>query len=466
MIYDFISTINGVLWGQVLVYLLIIAGVWFTSRLGFVQLRDFGHMFHLLANSRRSDAQGISSFQALCTSLSARVGTGNLAGVAIAITVGGPGAVFWMWVIALLGMATGFAESLLGQVYKVRDQRGEFRGGPAYYIRQGLRRPWLGVLFSISLLFGYGFVFSATQTNTIADALNHSYQIPVIWSAAIVTIVATIIVMGGLRSIARFCELVVPVMGAVFVVVVLLITLINITQVPNLLLTIIQSAFGWQEAGAGTFAAAIKSGIQRGLYSNEAGAGSVPQAAASASPQPNHPASQGYLQMLGVFLDTIVICSCTAVVIMLAGGTGGGEMEGIRLTQRAMTEHLGGYGGDFVAVIITLFGFTSIVANYAYAESNLHFFKLDNKAGRTIFTIVFLGMMFVASQLELKVIWALADMAFGLMAIINVVAIICLTKTVVAVRRDYKRQQAIGKVNDFRTDRCPVQGQLEHDIWR
>ena len=465
MIYDLVSTVNGVLWGQVLVYLLLAAGAWFTVRLGFVQLRHFVHMFSLLRNSRTSDEHGISSFQALCTSLSARVGTGNLAGVAIAITVGGPGAVFWMWMIALLGMATGFAESLLGQVYKVRDSNGEFRGGPAYYIRQGLKKPFLGMLFSVSLLFGYGFVFSATQTNTIADALNHSYQFPVIWSSAIITFLTAIIVTGGLRSIARFCELVVPIMGAGFVLVALSITLVNISQVPELLATIIKSAFGWQEAGAGTFAAALKNGIQRGLYSNEAGAGSVPQAAACASPEPNHPASQGYIHMLGVFLDTIVVCSCTAFVIMLAGGVST-EMEGIRLTQRAMTEHLGVYGGDFVALAIALFGFTSVVANYAYAESNLHFFKLDNKIGRGVFTIVFLSMMFTASLLELKTIWALADMAFGLMAVINVVALFCLSKTVIAVSADYRKRCALGEVTGFKREACYVQGELEHNIWK
>ncbi len=466
MFYDFVSVINGVLWGQVLVYLLIAVGVWFSARLGLIQLRSFKHMFSLLRNSRRADNQGISSFQALCTSLSARIGTGNLAGVAIAITVGGPGAVFWMWVIALLGMATGFAESLLAQVYKVRDSSGEFRGGPAYYIRQGLKRPYLGMLFSISLLFGYGFVFSATQTNTIVDALNHSYQFPVIGSAAVITLFAGVIVMGGLRSIARFCELVVPIMGVGFVLVAVSISIINIAQLPELLLTIVKSAFGWQEAGAGTFAAALKNGIQRGLYSNEAGAGSVPQAAASASPHPNHPASQGYIQMLGVFLDTIIVCSCTAFVIMLAGGASSPEMEGIRLTQRAMTEHLGAYGGDFVAVTIALFGFTSVVANYAYAESNLHFFKLDNKTGRGLFTIIFLTMMFSGSLLELKVIWALADMAFGLMAVINVIALICLSKTVIAVTRDYQAKQITGKVMAFKRVDCDIQGDFEDDIWK
>ncbi|WP_189398115.1 alanine/glycine:cation symporter family protein [Arenicella chitinivorans] len=465
MIYDLVSQINGVLWGAILVYALIAVGVWFTVRLGFLQLRHFGHMFSLLKNSRSANQAGISSFQALCMSLSARVGTGNLAGVAIAISLGGPGAIFWMWMIALLGMATGFAESLLAQVYKVRDANNEFRGGPAYYIKQGLNNPWLAGLFSCFVLFGYGFVFSATQANTIADALNHSYAIPVVYTALALTVLAAVIVVGGLRSIARFSELVVPVMGAIFVLMALGICIANWSAIPDLFWQIVSSAFGWQEAGAGTFAAALKNGIQRGLYSNEAGAGSVPQAAAAAAPTPNHPASQGYVQMLGVFFDTLVICTCTAFVILLANGSLSGEMEGIRMTQRAMTTHIGPLGGHFVALAICLFGFTSIVGNYAYAESNLHFFKLDTQWGRHGFTMVFLAMMFIGCNVQLRQVWATADMAFGLMAVINVVALVLLTRTVLSVTRDYQRQRLAGGKPEFQAAKCPVQGRTETDIW-
>lgn len=465
MIYNFVSQVNSVLWGSVLVYLLIAVGVWFSLRLGLLQLRHFTHMFSLLKGSRHSNKQGISSFQALCTSLSARVGTGNLAGVAIAISLGGPGAIFWMWVIAFLGMATAYAESLLAQVYKVHDSNGEFRGGPAYYIKMGLNQPWLAVLFSLSLLFGYGFVFSATQANTIADALNHTYEFPVMATALVVTVLAALIVVGGLRSIARFAEIVVPFMGVAFVATALVITFMNISLVPELLSNIVFSAFGWQEAGAGTFAAALKNGIQRGLYSNEAGAGSVPQAAASAAPNPNHPASQGYLQMLGVFLDTMVVCTCTAIVILLAEGATTGDMEGIRLTQRAMVEHIGPFGSHFVAVAIGLFGFTSIVGNYAYAESNLHFFKLDHRWGRHAFTAIFLSMMFIGCNIELRQVWATADMAFGLMAVINVIALIFLSRTVLSVTQDYQHQRAGKQLIRFSAADCKVQGNTEKGIW-
>lgn len=465
MLNNFVVAVNDVLWGHVLVYLLVVAGFWFTFRLGFLQVRDFGHMFGLLKTSRGSDKSGISSFQALCTSLSARVGTGNLAGVAIAISLGGPGAIFWMWVIALLGMATAFAESTLAQVYKVRDRNGEFRGGPAYYIKQGLNQSWLAVLFSLSLLFAYVCIFSSTQANTIADALNHSYAISEGTTAIVLVVIAGITVVGGLRSIARFSEVVVPLMSLAFVVTALGITLINISEVPRLLSLIVSSAFGLQEAGAGTFAAAMKIGIQRGLFSNEAGAGSVPQAAASASPNPKHPVVQGYIQMLGVFIDTLVICSCTAVVILLAGDLGAGKTEGIAITQEAMSVHLGWFGGHFVAIAITLFGFTSIVANYAYAESNLHFFRLDSKVGRTVFTLIFLGMMFLGTQLDLKTMWATADMAFGLMTLINVIALLALSPTVIAVLKNYQHSKKHSEI-EFSSEQCKVQGRTEKGIWR
>lgn len=464
---EIVNFINDVLWGkgQVLIYLLLLAGLWFSIRLAGIQVTQFRHMFVLLRGSRNADRAGISAFQALCTSLAARVGTGNLAGVAIAISLGGPGAIFWMWVIALLGMATGFAESVLAQVYKVRDRNREFRGGPAYYIQQGLGWRWLATLFSISLFVGYGFIFSATQANTIVDALNYSYGFASFNSGLVITVLAALVVIGGLRSIARFAELVIPVMGAVFIVVAITITLLNLAALPAVLLSIIKSAFGLQEAGAGTFAAAIKIGMQRGLYSNEAGAGSVPQAAAAVSPQPNHPATQGYIQMLGVFLDTIVICTCTAVIILLAGNTEPGQIEGIRLTQAAMEYHLGGAGEHFVALMISLFAFTSIVGNYAYAEANLHFFKLDTRVGRGIYSAIFLAMMFWGSSVDLSQVWATADMALGIMTVINVCAILLLSPTVIAVSRDYRARLVANRNRAFYTGECQIQGQTERGIW-
>ena len=467
MFHSFVSAVNDVLWGsgQLLIYMLLLAGVWFSVRLGAIQIRHFGHMFSLLKTSTVSDKSGISSFQALCTSLSARVGTGNLAGVALAISLGGAGAIFWMWVIAILGMATGFAESLLGQVYKVRDSNNEFRGGPAYYIRQGLNNRWMAVIFSVCLFVGYGFIFCANQANTIVDALNYKYNFPTLYTGIAITLFAGIIVLGGLRGIARFSELVVPFMGMIYVLVAVGITAMNIDAVPNMLHQIVTSAFGLQEAGAGAFGAAIKNGIQRGLFSNEAGSGGVPQAAASASPQPKHPATQGYLQMLGVFLDTMILCTCTAVIILLADDIQTDNVEGIRLTQNAMEFHLGSAGGHFVSVAITLFAFTSIVANYFYAESNLHFFKLDNKVGRSVFTISFLAMMLWGSSANLQQIWAAADMALGLMTVVNVIAIVLLTPTIVAVSQDYLKRREKNLALDYKPGDCPIQGSSEKGIW-
>jgi AGCS family alanine or glycine:cation symporter len=468
VINEFVSFVNNILWGdgQVLIVMLLVCGVWFTVKLGGVQLRHFGHMFALLKNSKTSNEEGISSFQALCTSLSARVGTGNLAGVAVAISLGGSGAIFWMWMIALLGMATGFAESVLGQLYKVRDENGEFRGGPAYYIKQGLNKTWLAVAFSLCLFFGYGFVFSAVQANTITDALNNAYSFPSEYVGIAIILLAALIVVGGLRGIARFAEFVVPFMGIGYVLVALAITFINISELPALLLDIIKSAFGLQEAGAGALGAAIKNGIQRGLYSNEAGSGSVPHAAASAAPNPNHPVSQGYIQMLGVFLDTMILCTSTAFIILLAGGSSSEQMEGIRLTQDAMSSHLGEGGTDFVAAAISLFAFTSVVANYAYGESNLHMFKLDNRAGRAAYTIGYLGMIYWGAQAALPQVWAMADMALGLMTVINIVAIVWMTPTIVSISKDYFKKKDSGETVEYKAGDCEIQGKSEDGIWK
>lgn len=468
MLDSFISLINDILWGkwQVLIVLLVAAGLWFTARLGAIQVRHFGHMFSLLSNSTNKSQEGISSFQALCTSLSARVGTGNLVGVALAISLGGAGAIFWMWVIAILGMATGYAESLLAQVYKVRNSKGEFRGGPAYYIKQGLGKGWLAVLFSLCIFMGYGLFFSAFQANNIASAINHSYGVSSQYTGAAVMILAGIIVMGGLRSVARFAEWVVPFMGLAYVITAVGITIVNIDLVPAMISDIVLSAFGLQEAGSGAIAAAIKNGIQRGLFSNEAGSGSAPHAAAGATPVPNHPASQGYIQMLGVFFDTIVLCTCTAVVILLSGFNGSEDgISGIRITQDAMQSHIGLYGGHFVAIALTLFAFTSVVANFAYAQSNLRIFKLDNKFGNWAYIAAYLAMVFWGASASLKQVLAAADMALGLMTVVNVIALILLTPTIVAVSKDYFAKKDANKNITFKRQECNIQGTVESDAW-
>lgn len=477
MINDIVASINGVLWGEtftlfgigipLLLPMLVLCGIWFTVKLGFVQIRHFGHMFSIMKGSQKRDGtgQGISSFQALCTSLSARVGTGNLAGVAVAISLGGAGAIFWMWVIALLGMATGFAESVLGQLYKVKDEQGEFRGGPAYYIQQGLNQRWLAIAFSLCLFLGYGFIFSAVQANTITDALAHAYDIPTLYSGLVIVSITVLIVVGGMKRIARFSEYVVPFMGVIYVFVALGITLYHWQDIPALLWQIVASALGLEEAAGGALGAAIKNGIQRGLYSNEAGSGSVPHAAAAATPTPNHPVSQGYVQMLGVFFDTLVLCTCTAFIILLAGGGQMEKMEGIRLTQNAMSYHLGANGSDFVAAAIAIFAFTSVVANYAYGESNLKMFRLDNKVGRIVYTTGYLAMILWGANAALPQVWAMADMALGMMTVINIIAIVWLTPTIVAISRHYFVKHDNGAEINYRHGECKIQGKGNQGIW-
>ncbi len=448
MIEQWLGTINGYLWGSILIYLLTGCGIWFTWRLKFLQITRFTHMFTLLKLSRKADSQGISSFQALCTSLAARVGTGNLMGVAVAITLGGAGAVFWMWLIALVGMATAFAESALGQLYKEKDANGNFRGGPAYYMSKGLKNKKLAVTFSLCLFFGYGFVFSSVQANSITSAFDGSFGINPLYTGIAITIGTAFIVFGGLKNIARFAEITVPFMGLAYLLVCLGVIFLNIERIPAIISDIFASAFGLKEAGGGLVGAAIVQGIKRGLYSNEAGMGSSPNAAAAASPHPPHPVSQGYIQMLAVFFDTIVICSCTAFLILLFKETGG-DAQGIQLTQQALAYQVGAWGSDFITIAILLFGFTSIVANFAYAENNLKYLNMDNRLGHWFLRCGFLAMLIFGSVASLPQVIALADLSTGLMTVVNVTALLLLSKVVVSITQDYHQQHNNGKLPTY-----------------
>lgn len=342
--------INNILWGSVLIYLLLGTGIYFTLRTRFIQLRHFSHMFSVLKNSNKSDSAGISSFQALCTTLAARVGTGNLTGVAIALTAGGPGAIFWMWVVAFIGMATSFVESSLAQLYKTKDDNGNYRGGPAYYMEKGLGMRWMGVLFSIFLIIAFGLVFNAVQANSIAQASAVAFHLQPLHVGIGLVLLSGVVIFGGIRSIAKVAELVVPLMAGAYLLLALWVIGHNIEHMPAILALIFKSAFGLQEAAAGAvgygISQAMTQGVQRGLFSNEAGMGSAPNAAASASPYPPHPASQGYVQMLGVFIDTIVICSATAAIILSSGilDQPTDSISGIDLTQRALSTAVGSWG--------------------------------------------------------------------------------------------------------------------------
>ncbi|EGA64534.1 sodium:alanine symporter family protein [Vibrio brasiliensis] len=468
---DLINLMNDLLWGSILVYLLVGVGIYFTVRLGFIQFRHFGHMFSVLKNSRKADKAGISSFQALCTSLAARVGTGNMAGVAVALTAGGPGAIFWMWLIAMLGMATSFAESTLAQLYKTKDDDGNYRGGPAYYMEKGLGMRWMGVLFSVFLIIAFGLVFNAVQANSIANAMHNAFGWDDTYVGIVVVLLSSVVIFGGIKRIARVAELIVPVMALAYLLLAMFVMVMNIDKLPAVLTLIFKSAFGLQEAAAGglgyAIAQAMINGIKRGLFSNEAGMGSAPNAAASATPYPPHPASQGYVQMLGVFMDTIVICSATVAIILMSGEyVPHGEVTGIELTQTALSSQVGEWGGIFVAVAIFFFAFTSIIANYSYAETNLIFLEHNHKAGLGIFRIIVLGMVMFGAVASLPVVWALADVSMGLMAIVNLIAILLLSGIVIKLAKDYNRQLDEGKVPTFDSNDFPeLKSQLEDGIW-
>ncbi|MBH1929978.1 alanine/glycine:cation symporter family protein [Serratia rubidaea] len=469
---DLINFINNILWGSVLIYLLIGAGLYFTIRTRFIQLRHFTHMFSVLKNSNKSDSSGISSFQALCTTLAARVGTGNLTGVAIALTAGGPGAIFWMWVVAFIGMATSFIESTLAQLYKTKDDQGNYRGGPAYYMEKGLGMRWMGVLFSLFLILAFGLVFNAVQANSIAQASAAAFNFNPLYVGIGLVLLSGTVIFGGIRSIARVAEWVVPVMAAAYLLLAFWVLAMNIEQLPAILLLIVKSAFGLQEAAAGAvgygISQAMTQGVQRGLFSNEAGMGSAPNAAASASPYPPHPASQGYVQMLGVFVDTLVICSATAAIILASGVMDNptGEISGIELTQRALSSAVGSWGSSFVALAIFFFAFTSIIANYAYAENNLIFLEHNHPARLVIFRCVALGMVMFGALAELPLVWKMADTAMALMAITNLTAILLLSRVAFKLARDYNRQRALGKLPTFDASQYPeLKSQLEPGVW-
>lgn len=453
---------NGLLWGSVLIYLLIGAGLYFTIRTGAIQVRYFGHMFKLLRTSRDA-GDGISSFQALSTSLAARVGTGNLAGVAVAIYFGGPGAIFWMWMTAMVGMATSFIESTLAQAYKTDHGDSTFRGGPARYIERGLGLRWLAVLFSICLIVAFGLAFNSVQANSIAQAMEQAFAVPTWAMGLVLVVVVTPIIFGGLKSIAKVAELVVPLMALLYLLLALVVVGLNIGDFPAAIMTIVKSAFGLEQAAGGAVgyavSQAIMNGIQRGLFSNEAGMGSAPNAAATASTRPNHPAAQGFIQMLGVFLDTLVICTATAAIIIMAGPEllAGEETNGIQLTQMALSSHVGDWGGMFVAVAILLFAFTSLIANYSYGESNIEYL-----AGRRapvailLYRLAVLAMIMVGSMASLGAIWNFADLSMGMMAIINLVAILLLSPVAFALFRDYEAQLKAGKEPTFDPSKFPT----------
>ena len=431
ILYRWIDGINDVLWSYLLVALLLGCAVWFTGRTRGVQFRMLGEMVRVLGESAGSGPRGerhVSSFQAFAVSLASRVGTGNLAGVATAIAVGGPGAVFWMWVIALLGASSAFVESTLAQLYK-RKGRDSYIGGPAYYMERGLGKRWMGVLFAVLISVTFGFAFNSVQSNTICAAWEGAFGFDHHWVGAGLALLTLLVIFGGIHRIARVSGVVVPVVEL-----------------------IVANAFGWEQALGGVAGAALMQGIKRGLFSNEAGMGSAPNVAATA--HVSHPVKQGLIQTLGVFTDTLVICTCTAFIILF-GGVPDASLSGIQLTQAALVGEIGPAGGIFVAVAIFLFAFSSIIGNYYYGEANVRFITRRPWV-LTLYRVLVGGMVLFGALATLDLAWSLADITMAFMTLINLVAIVLLGRQAFLLLADYVGQRRRGIKNPVYTrDRIP-----------
>ncbi len=449
MIQDLVTTVSGILTDYVMVSGLLAAALIFTVLTRGVQFRMVGEMFRLLLTSGRKsgpvDAKhsSVTSFQAFAISIASRVGTGNMAGVATAIAIGGPGAIFWMWITAILGASSAFVESTLAQLFKIKGKE-SFMGGPAYYIQKGIGKRWWAVLFAILITLTFGFAFNTVQSNTIASAYEAVFDFPREWMGGILTLLTLLIIFGGIKSISKFSEWIVPVMAIAYLLLALIIILMNIGSIPHVLTIIMENAFGIEQIAGGTFGMVIIMGVKRGLFSNEAGEGSTPNAAATASV--SHPVKQGLIQSLGVYTDTLLICSATAFIILCSGIYPEGH-DGIVLTQKSIDTALGGghnYGSVFVSIAIFFFAFTSIIANYYYGETNLRFIRNSNLM-INIYRLIVGVMVYLGAVTSLDLVWGFADITMALMTICNLVAILWLGKYAVRCLRDYQRQRREGK---------------------
>ncbi len=443
-----IGSMNNILWSYVLIVMLVGLGGYFTIKTGFVQFRYLKDMFKTFADKQENEC-AVSPFQAFCISTASRVGTGNLAGVAMAIALGGPGAVFWMWMITFIGAASSFVESTLAQIYKVRDNKNGYRGGPAYYMERGLKKRWMGITFSVLIITSFGLVFNSVQANTITFAFEEAFGVTRFYSGIGLTLITAVIIYGGVHRIAKVTEVLVPVMGVAYIGVALYVVVINFAQLPAMFALIFKSAFNFNSALGGGIGAAVMQGIKRGLFTNEAGMGSAPNAAATAST--SHPVKQGFIQTLGVFTTTLVVCSATAFIILLSGQYGAEGLSGIALTQSSLASQVGNWAYTFVAVCIFLFAFSSIVGNYYYGETNIEF--METKSGLlNVYRVFVLAMVMFGSIAKVSLVWNLADLFMGVMAVINLVAIALLFKVVLVTLKDYATQRNEGKNPVFNID--------------
>lgn len=451
---EFLGQANDFLYSNFLIIALIAVGVYFTIRTKFVQVRLFGDSFRVLTEK---GAEGsISSFQALMIATASRVGTGNIAGVTTAIVLGGPGAVMWMWIMAIIGSASAFIESTLAQIYKEKDGT-IFKGGPSYYIQRALGMRWLGVVFSILLILTFAFGFNGLQSYTLTSAFsayipNFSETMAPMVIGGILAVFAAISFFGGSHLIGKISSIVVPVMATLYIAVGLVIFFMNLDKLPNTMSVMVDAAFDFKAIFGGFAGSCMVIGIKRGLFSNEAGMGSAPNAAAAADV--SHPVKQGLVQVLSVFIDTIVICSTTAFIALLAGPTGaldanGELLNGIPFVQEALRGQFGMAGVHFITVCIVLFASTSVIGNYFYAEFNMKFIS-DNKTAMIVFKLAAVAMVFVGAQVDLSTAWNLADVLMGLMATVNIVAMLLLGGTAVKALDDYCKQKKAGKDPQFK----------------
>jgi alanine or glycine:cation symporter, AGCS family len=466
---DIINAINNVVWSNALIVLCLGAGVYFSVITRFLQVRHLGEMIRLLFQGQAS-AKGVSSFQAFSLAIAGRVGTGNIAGVATAIAMGGPGAIFWMWVIAFLGSASAFIEATLGQIYKqVKD--GQYRGGPAFYIEKGLGLKWYAVIFAVATILSTAVFLPGVQSNSIASGMHNAFSVPMAVTGGAVTVLLGFIIFGGVRRIGRVAELMVPFMAAAYILMAAVIILMNINQVPAVFGLIIRSAFDLEPAFAGLFGMAVSWGVKRGIYSNEAGQGTAPHAAAAA--EVSHPAKQGLVQAFSVYIDTLFVCTATALMILFTGQynvanpAGGFHVEnipgvgaGAQFTQQAIGHHFPAMGAPFVAIALFFFAFTTLMAYYYIAETNLSYL---NKRGLQAWKLgalrtLMLLATFYGSVKTAEAAWVLGDIGVGVMAWLNIIAIFLLQKPALKALKDYQRQRKQGLEPRFDAAACGIKG--------
>lgn len=466
-IADFLNNVNDPM-ATVLVLVLSAAGLWFTIKTKGVQFTMVGEMFRLLFKGDKGNLNDgekrVSAFEAFMVSLASRVGTGNLAGVATAIVIGGPGAIFWMWLMALIGGVNTFVECTLAQLFKSKA-KDSFIGGPAFYITKGLKKRWFAVIFAVAILAQFGLTNNMVQANTISSAFTEAFSVPPMVMALSLSALALAVVFGGIQRIAKVCSYIVPFMALTYLGIALWVLAVNITALPEVLGLIVRSAFGFEQAAGGMVGTAILMGFKRGIFSNEAGEGSAPNAAATADV--SHPVKQGLIQTLGVFTDTLVVCTCTAFIIMCSGLYDCGA-NGIELTQVAMTYHIGPAGKYIIAVCILFFAFSSVIGNYYYGECNLSFLcngSEHTKAVINIYRLVLGILIFLGSLMTIEVVWALVDFFMVIMTVVNLTSLFMLGKYAIRLLEDYKAQLRQGKDPEYHSSTIPEISDVT-ECWR